>query len=156
MAKKIQYSHGREEHEKKILEQAQKYLLSNRNTSNDNLRLDIIKKGDLVFLRTSITEQPNEHGPGGFIAHRGDPVIVQRIFATNPSYTTLNKDKVCEISWRYVVSHPNIFGGHEFGVYRHEIMNTDPVLTKHDETTYLSKSSFKTLDDRFKIKEKKK
>lgn len=156
MAKKILYSSGREEHEKKILEQAQKFLTSNRNIPHDNLRLDIIKKGDLVFLKTDITEGPNEHGPGGFIARRGDPVIVQRIFGTNPTYSSFKNKKVCEISWRYIVSHPNIFGGHEFGVYRHEIMPTDPLITTNDQKLYLQSSRFKNLEDRFKIKEKKK
>ena len=121
------------------------------------LPLDNIKVGQTVFLKQDIIEPCNDHSPGGRLGRWGDAVLVTRISirVKDEPMGVDNKRGFCELIHCYYVHHFDMPGDVTFGVYRNEILPTDPLLTKDDQERYLSKSSYKTLEDRFKPREKK-
>ena len=67
--------------------------------------------GDAVTPKAGIYEAADDHSPGGYLAQRGDKLIV-RHFGSQP--------------WRYFVSHEGRTDGNSFGVQASEIERWQP------------------------------
>lgn len=139
-------SHSRKERKAKLFKEAHESL---RDRIYKPLPLNNIKVGQVIFLKMTISEGPNDYSPGGIYGRRGDAVVVTEIVAYQDKDAP-KSDDYCTVKYRYSVAHCDYEGDAGFVVDRWEVMPTDPLVTVNEQRDYLAYSyRYKTLDARF-------
>lgn len=117
------------------------YLLDQQNL----YQLNNLKIGEVVYAKTDIHQQTNDHSPGGRLCMWADVLILDKV-----SVNVIPHDEtMSSLIYYYHVRHPNMVLGNTFFAYRHEIMPTDPLLTNDDKLRWKSISGRKDPMDRF-------
>lgn len=88
------------------------------------MKIDQAEVGMRVYMRKDLYEGPDEYSPGGYIAYRGDVLLVKKVW---PKYKSMS------------VHHPHITDGTTFSVYADEVAIETLLITILEQREYEKK-----------------